>query len=359
MSTTQKGVPAKKTPVAEGVEELAAEKSTPAQPAVNPRMAALDALTNKDFEGRDDGGASEEERKAYFDQLEEQAAHGAEDPPKEDATPAEEPVVSPESQAPAFQDADGNWMMKVKIDGTEQTVPISEVQTNYQKGAAADARLRQASDRAKELDRREQQLRATEQAMAQRAKQPTPSKPDAKVVSDAESNLAEAIYSGDQNMVTEAIGKFREVVTEQIQSAQATAPQTKELDPGQIAQLVENRIAVSSAQAQFAKDFAEVKADPFLEELADRESSRLLTEEPHLTPAENLQKAGEFAMKWLDSKRPAPKDTPDPAATRTERKRQTAGAPTGTVRSPSEAEPQVTHGSILDEMRRARGQAVA
>lgn len=345
-----------------------AEGETPAPATPKPSNARLEAMAKVSATIQAQRAAVEEEDagtvKSFMEELENSLAtdpnNQLPEPEAKKVAPAEKDAVSNEPQAPVFQDEAGNWKMRVKVNGKTEEVPVESVQTSYQKDAAGSQKLQRAAARQQELDRREQQIRAAEQAVIQRAKQ-APSQPskDAVPLSKMDEEFAAAIYSGDESSVTAAMAKYRETLQASIeQKVREGTPQHLPIDPDAIAAQVQKRIDFTQAHGEFTRDYADVLADPVLTDLADRESDRLLREEPELSFAENLTKSGNRAREWLASKLPSRAKT-DPVEVdprRLERKRETANSSGGTARTSTSAPPPVTTSSVIAEMKKARGQ---
>jgi len=361
-----------KTPIAAAVE-------TPATPPLNPRLAAMAEMGKRiEAEREDDREDDEQSRTAYIGSLEDALAADAQanplpDPDDEQAVKpnndgiqnenvpqAEAPVVSTDPHAPVRGD-DGIWRMKVKVNGTEQLVPISEAATHYQKDVAGNEKLKRAAER-------ERQIAAREQAVAERERRSSqstqPSKKDVAKLGDAEKAFVASIYSGDESSVEGAISKYREALTEQITAdLQAGTPVQAQIDPAQIADQVERLIDFKASKARFTSAYSDVLADPVLTQIADQESERLLREEPDLSFDDHFKKAGDHARSWMEQRAKVmgfvPKEQAQaPEQTRVERKRQTASSPAGTSRAPKPQQPPVTHSSVIADIKRARGQMV-
>lgn len=87
----------------------------------------------------------------------------AADAPEETAAEAEE-VILPSNLR---QNEDGDWQMRVVVDGEETFLRLDEITETVQKTQAADKRFQEASTKAKEIREAQQQINATREAYQQ------------------------------------------------------------------------------------------------------------------------------------------------------------------------------------------------
>lgn len=250
----------------------------------------------------------------------------------------EDPVIAP--------DALDKMRVKVKIDGVESEVTVAEMQRQFQKNGAAERRLEEAT-------------RLLNEARA--AKPPVgfdPPKPavDSDTTQQAAPGDADqggreflaALYDGDDEKALEALKK--------IGMGRSSGPT---LDAGQLAaQLtpaIKQQLSYDSALEKFKGDYAEIVADPYLADLADRFlDAEVQGGKPF---AEALETAGKKTRDWLGSKGVQPV-VPNPTIDRNTKLERKAGIdriPALNTKATTVEEPVQSASDIINEMRKARG----
>jgi hypothetical protein len=183
--------------------------------------------------------------------------------------------------------------VRAKIDGEEIEVPLDQVMRQYQKHSTADRRLAEATRLLREAEARTAQ--PTQQEPAAAPAQPPSTK-----------EFLSALFTGDEDTAAQALDQL-------MQGRQPHAPIP---DASAIARQVKQQIEVESALSSFAEHYADVCADPYLADMADRIlEQNLQAGEPF---AEAIKAAGDGVRGWLQSKTGAAPATPV-STTRTER----------------------------------------
>lgn len=204
---------------------------------------------------------------------------------KQIAAQEEELILTPEMIAKA--------KVMTKVDGVDELVPASKVLGQYQKGAAADVRLADAT-----------RLRSEAQAALDKATKDAPAKPATtepeKV--EAQANIAEAVkakfkegsvalYEGDAERAGQLFSEAASLAMTPAPKAETTNVVDPEAMAGQIATRVEQNLSQKSALTKLFDDYPEIKADPDYALLTDRAVNALLTNGKSMPEA--IAEAGE------------------------------------------------------------------
>jgi hypothetical protein len=240
------------------------------------RDAAAAATTDVDTDT--DDAAAEAARK----QLEAQASG---EPPKTVAEAAKEdtkaePKLDADSQI--AQQAEGDELIldaatlakakvRIKVEGTEELVPASKVLGQYQKNAAADVRLADATRLQREAKEAFEGAVAKANAAGTKTEKVEAQQEVARTAGalDAFRKASDALFEGDAE---KAAKLFQDAV------AAAVAPQqtgradstTQQVDAGKVADEVEQRLTQRSALTKLFEDYPEIKADPDYAAITDK-----------------------------------------------------------------------------------------
>lgn len=318
-------------PVETEVEPAAVE--TPARPSSRnePRRQAMEEIEAREAKVRGEQEAA---------------------PKPTEAAPEPDAVVEPATPAtvdatPAVESAK---TVKVKVDGEEFDVPQSEIDeaggvSSYQKGRAADNRLRKSNESLA-------QIRQTQEQIAQYIQQQAPKQP---TLTDAQfiQSKVDVIRFGTPEESTAAL---QEVLARQ------------RVDEATIIQRATMHIQKSAAVDNFAKEFQDVASNPLLLKLAMAlESERAPQSGPNTNWPEFYRKIGNEVRSVSgrpsqpsSSAAPAAvaptSDTTSPASDKEARKASIVNLPTAAARAalPTESKPE-TREDILNQMRTSRG----
>lgn len=267
-------------------------------------------------------------------------------------------------------------MFKTKVDGEERLIPLESARAQLQKGIAGEIRLQQAAERNKELDAREEQIRKSEAALAQKLNQPAPaSPPSSPDVSDQDlqeeaRQVVTGLFSGTEDQAVESLTHLLQKVS------QAPGPQ---IDPTEVAnqavaaakqQLTAEQQEEAEAQKlldqaaafeSFSKEFKDITGDAALFRYADGLTDEIEVEHPEFTPLQVMTEAGNRTRKWVEElKGSASEQDPPPNNDRQNRKKNLTPMPQSrsAAHPAGEQEEQPdTPQSLMDEVRKARGQA--
>jgi hypothetical protein len=257
--------------------------------------------------------------------------------------------------------------VKQKVDGREELVPAEKVFRQYQKGAAADLRLAEATRMQKEA----QDALAAAQEKLKTATTSTERK-EAEAAVTASSDLLEkgkelvnAMYSGDE----EKTGKMLlEYVTGAVQSALAGREQaTPKIDDivnravQAAVPAMKQQLSVEGALEQLQKDYPEIWADADLALIADRYVNEF--EAQGKSRAQAISEAGDaVGTKFKIGKFAARPDGGDSTTMRSEKleKKRALDEPKATsARASNDAPAPQSASDIIAEMRRARNPSMA
>lgn len=318
--------------------DVPAAETEEKQVFVSPREAAMEALSagrNANFEQESgvklEAATAEDWGDHDVDHDDQLAAQLATDAPK------------------LLNDGLDNFRVKVKIDGQESEVSITDLQREYQKNGAADRRMADAVRLQREnqelQDRLQQQLQAsTTQAVP------------AEVDPDTGKQFTSAMFAGDEETANQA---FATAVSKAVQAEMAKSGRSNatQVDPNAIAQQVKQQMVVESALDRNKQDYPQLYSTPRMEALAAAEIQHKMNDEG-LSFTDALQSVStEFAteFKWDTPGRPAATASTTARDAKLERK---AGIDNvraiNTKTTTTEAAPQSTT-DVIAEMRKARG----
>ena len=269
------------------------------------------------------------------------------------ATQTEDEPAQPDTQAQAST-------VRVKVDGEELDVPLDELKRQYQKNAAADKRLEEASRllrEAKEASERAAQIKA------QQGDEPAPNVSTARAATPPDDSSAPAIGELHTKFVTSLYegddansAKLLDELVEAKLQARAGATQSR----ADIVAEVKKQLEEDSAFEQFSKAFDDIWSDPYLSNIADQHLSNELNSGKHPNLNSALTAAGLATRDWMRSRGMKVKEERTQTAdlnARLERKAGLPQLPSASVRATSMEEPPANAASVIAEMRRARGQA--
>lgn len=237
--------------------------------------------------------------------------------------------------------------VKVKIDGVESEVTVAEMQRQFQKNGAAERRLEEAT----------RLLNEARAAKPPLGFDPPAAPSDSVVTQQATSGDADqegkdflaALFDGDETKALEALKKIglgRPAKEPTLDANQLAA---------QLTPAIKQQLSYDSALEKFKGDYAEIVADPYLADLADRFlDAEVQGGKPF---AEALESAGKKTRDWLGSKGVQPV-VPTPTIDRNTKLERKAGMdriPALNTKATTVEEPVQSASDIINEMRKARG----
>lgn len=266
-----------------------------------------------------------------------------------DPAPVDQAGKAPDQQAVPASD---RQMVKVKVDGVEQELPLEEVVKGYQIDAAARKRLEEAALQKKELEQKERELAEREAKLHGNDDGGVPSgTPDESTVETARA-LVERLVEGD---IDEAVEMLAQVIGGK---PTAAAPA---VDESKISEMISQAEAqreyereMKSAKQLFDSEYGEINKDPHLAKVANDIFAAEL--QAGKLPTEAAKAAGDGTREWLRQLSGGP--APAASADRTARKQTIDTLPSAGGRSVSTQAGTETTADVIADMRRSRGQVV-
>lgn len=233
---------------------------------------------------------------------------------------------------------------RLKIDGEEVESPLEQITRRYQKGAAGEKRLHEASRARQELTRKEQELARREAELKAKAAKPNQAGPpkDDRTYKD----LAEAIAEADEDRLAEMLPNILANGQQRDSDPQELYRKVDTLVDSKIQQREQAR-AVKAAQDRFYQDYSDLAEDPMLFDMVDRETAAIMGKKPDAAPWEIISEAAENVKKWrtkVAGKPPKKSKVPIPTPRG------------GRAHIGSDPKPPMTRQEQLNEIRKARGQ---
>lgn len=217
---------------------------------------------------------------------------------EDDADNLQRELQNAQSRPKLIEDIDQS-VVKIKVDGVEREVPLSELVRTAQKHEAADKRLAEATRLLQEADARANAAVAPPPAATQAPEQ-TNADTIPQLRHDRQQKakeFLEAMFHGEEERATEILAGL---LPESPPPRETAAPV---LDPEQIASQVEASLERRSALKQFASAYPEILKDQDLATLADMKLARKLAEGESFSTA--LMSIGEDIYLKSGHKKPA------------------------------------------------------
>lgn len=251
-----------------------------------------------------------------------------------------------------------------KVDGVEEVVPADQVFRQYQKGAAADLRLAEAT----RLQREAQEALQDAQAKARAAVEEGKSKEEqgaAQVDLEARGKeLVSAMYSGDEGKSGKMLSEYvNAAVAAALAGRQSATPQVDELVQRAVTAAVpalRQQLSVEGALSRLQQDYPEIWADADHARATDWRIAEL--EAQGKSRPEAIALASEQVAQKFKLGKYAVRSEADPTTTaRSERlaRKQGLDEPeAASARATDTTPPVQTPSQIIAEMARLRGQAL-
>lgn len=230
--------------------------------------------------------------------------------------------------------------IKVKVDGIEKEVTQDELVRTYQKNAAADQRLEEATRLLREAEARAAQAPAPQQFQ-------TPAEPPA----DSKAKVKEALdklYEGDADSAADLLGDLLAK-----RGGDQPTPVAPVIDVDQIAAQLEEKLAINGAISKVQSDYPDILADRDLETLTAMKVNGLVA--TGIPRAQAIVEAADAMYKTL-GRTPAGRQAPaKPAAPTSEkllRKQQMDQIPVASsaAATPQDATAETDPSSVIRQM---------
>lgn len=269
-------------------------------------------------------------------------AESGEDASDESDEAVEEPT---DDEEVVQEETEKEPMVKVKVDGEEQELPLSEVIKNYQKEATADKRLREAAE---ERHRLEQLRNEIEQERSKPVEEEQLPDNDADLT-DAE-RIAAAFDNLSYGTDDEKAEASRELKALLGRSDNPTIP--VEQITQQAAQQAIYQMQYQEAEKRFLEGYQDIVSDPTLYQMAANEYSKQLQNAE--TYEQAFTAAGDAVRQWKDKLIGGASKT----SSRMELKQNLPKEPNklGSRVESAPVEKEETPSDIIAAMARARGQ---
>lgn len=218
-------------------------------------------------------------------------------------TEPEEPTEPEEDQVAQQM---GDQRVRVKVDGQEQDVALSELVRSFQINRAADARLQHATEL----------LRTVQSAQKPETVDTVPETgPDlSNVRSTVEGKVKEALSKVFNEGEEAAASGLAEAMMEAIAGAVKPTPVTPPVDTNAIADAVAQQIEQRSALQEFLGTYQRIADNPYLQAAADDVLARIRSERPDLPFGEALKQSGDAVYRAFGYEQAAAKEEPQVSA---------------------------------------------
>lgn len=236
-------------------------------------------------------------------------------------------------------------LVKVKLDGQEQEMKLSDVVRGFQKESVASKRLNEATAMRKEAEEllakaksapvnNEEQIQQNQQSAGD----------DVKVVAKS---AIEALLNGDEVGAAEALERL----------ANRRGNSTEQANTSDVAQEVKRQLEVDSALTEFQAEYADVVSDPYLAGITNNFLKEEMQTGAHGGMSDALKAAGDKARDWLANL--TGKKTDNQSSTiRNDRVAKKAGmeqVPANSASAASLSEPEESAADVINQMRKERG----
>ena len=319
--------------------------------------------------------------------------------PEEPAAPTAVPAELQDDPLADHIVMDGDQpMFALKVNGKNLLMPLAEARKRLQIGTAAEIRMQTAALREKTLDERERAITVGEQALAARTTvpvvqsevqlqpQPTPQpglSEDA-IRSRANDVMTEAFTGSEENAGKKLSNLLLEMRAPQVQTA-APIDTTKIVQQAASAavsavSVMNDKRDLVSGLETFENKYPEIMGDVRLYNMADSMTDEIEIENPTWSKSQVMLEAGKRTSEWIENYKGTPaveediepvvpvnnetisEHTPPPTTQiRQERKRELVQIPQAASAAQPAPEPEErpqTPTEALNEVRKARGQAV-
>lgn len=289
--------------------------------ANSPRMQAMAAIRVRRDDDSDDGGTNDQQL-----------------------------ALQTEMAPRVLSDGLDKTLVRVKVDGVEQEIPVAEVIRSYQKDSAAQARLNEA---ARILEEARRTAEAVAKPPAQVEKPAPGADTTASPTPETVKGFVDALFEGDTEKAVEAFTKLG-ITTGRADGATLDLEQVQ----AQLTPAIKQQLIDDSALDRFVKENADLAADPHLVSV----TNAFIQEEVNggKPYAQALEAGGQRTREWLASigaaKPSLERSTGAHQPSKLERKAGIDEVPALNRTANTAQDAPVTTSSVIAEMKKARGQ---
>lgn len=290
------------------------------------------------------------------------------EPEEDPSDKAEVPMIELVGEDGGIIKVPASAKFKAKVDGQDVSVPFEQITRSYQKDVAADKRLEDVSRRQKELESKERDLEARGQELSEKEKTFV-DQMGALDTKKEKGTLSDDAYRENAKRLLNALSDSEEPEAEIAEIFKGLSAQGK-VDPSEVERKAEEvykkrekeremradadrqgaiekeRLAANN---RFETEYADIISDPFLYSAAKQRAREKWAAEPNANPWEVAASVGNEIREWKtkNSTTTQAREKP-PTTVRTASARASVG---------KDPEP-ITRKSVLDEMKKTRGQPV-
>jgi hypothetical protein len=251
-------------------------------------------------------------------------------------------------------DSPADTFVRVKVEGEEREVPLTDVLRTYQVTTAADKRMQDATRIRQEAEALLQQARQQAQPQAEAEPQ---SPADAQGQRGAAESPADLFMKAMDAWADDDPDGARQLLAP-VFSGRQQPTQPTPADPAQLAQAVKTQLAVEAAFEQYQTNYSHIANNPFLDEMTGRFLDEGLDAGQPF--GEALTAAAERTKAWvIEQAGTLGGTTTAPAPTaREQRQHNKAGLrelPGAQARAPTHIPAPESPSDIVAEMRKSRG----
>lgn len=266
-----------------------------------------------------------------------------------------------------YQNAQGEYVTKLKVNGQEREVSAEQLKAYMQKDIAADQKLQHAADWEKRLKEQEEQMRIRSQAMQSSLSQPPKEELGADELKRAKAVL-EKVYDGDQETAAKELAEL--INSSRRQQPTLSEDQIKAVVDSQLTQAEQARAKRNAEKAwqdsvaaginDFNTNFKELASDEVYFNEVDRRTKVMLDKQKandpefiNKTPQEMIRIAAEETKRWADEKT----GKNSASQSRQDSKSKLSSMPAASnLRYQKPQKPQVDHSpsAVIENMRRQR-----
>lgn len=257
--------------------------------------------------------------------------------------------VNAQIEAVGLIDDPAKHKVKVKLEGQEAEIPLSEVLAGYQKNEVASRRLNEAT-----------RIKAEAEALLAKAKTANTDTTGDKENADTAKTVDENAIKIAKNAINSILDGNEEeaaMALAQLTAGRGNSTQSQNVDPTEIATAVKQQLDVESALNEFSTTYQDVLADPHLARMTNEALTAELQSGNHADYASALKAAGDATRNWMQKMGIGAKadEVTTTSNERVARKQAVEQTPQVNASAAYKAEAEESPLSIVEEMKKQRG----